>query len=187
MRKFAAVIDKQCEHGHTSAAGEKEAARAAVRIAPAVALPPCHISCNTGRLSARGGTGKRRQQHKVATPIHLHAVVCPAEKPKEGLGGLGTREHQQDKATKESATAADVSPEGGSTKPARRYGGVVKYFRGSFGWISCPEISARFGGRDVFLHKMDSDIAPRLGDRVSFTLTRDSNGDPKAAAARVET
>merc|ERR1712216_335512 len=68
-----------------------------------------------------------------------------------------------------------------------RYEGVVKWFRGSFGWVDCAAVSQKYEGYDVFLHRVDCDgsRAPKLGDRVSFRLTLDDNGNPKAIEAKM--
>merc|ERR1719189_695372 len=58
----------------------------------------------------------------------------------------------------------------------KRYEGIVKYFRGAFGWVVCEEVSAMYQGFDVFLHKRDCDVVPRQSDRVSFRLCLDDQG-----------
>jgi len=75
----------------------------------------------------------------------------------------------------------------------KRYEGTVKYFRGSFGWIQCPEISAKYSGHDIFLHKQDcinkvgdSHEQPKQWDKITFQLSTDMNGNPKAIKARIQ-
>ena len=34
-----------------------------------------------------------------------------------------------------------------------RYRGTVKFFRGSFGWLTSNDIAKKIGDRDIFLHK----------------------------------
>jgi len=74
----------------------------------------------------------------------------------------------------------------------KRYEGIVKYFRGSFGWIQCPEISAKYRGCDIFLHKQDCvkkvgdrQVQPKQNDKITFQLSTDEKGNPKAIAARI--
>lgn len=69
----------------------------------------------------------------------------------------------------------------------KRYEGIVKYFRGSFGWIQCSEIP-----NDIFLHKRDcvkkighSHERPKQWDKITFQLSTDEKGDPKAIEARI--
>jgi len=66
------------------------------------------------------------------------------------------------------------------------YQGVVKSFKGSFGFISCGEVAEKFGGRDTFLHKNDVNGVPQEGSRVSFRLVLDAKSNPKAEAATLE-
>jgi len=76
--------------------------------------------------------------------------------------------------------------------PTKRYHGVIKYWRGAFGWITCEEVAAIHPDADIFLHKRDCDQAPKRLDgcgnpqAVSFHLTLDEKGNPKAVDAKVE-
>merc|ERR1739845_182271 len=70
--------------------------------------------------------------------------------------------------------------------PAKRYRGWVKYWRGSFGWITSPDVAEMYPDMDVFLHKRDCDTLPKRLESVSFLLTVDEKGNPKAMDARVE-
>jgi len=79
--------------------------------------------------------------------------------------------------------ASFQSPDAVVGDPETRYHGVVKHFRGSFGWIACTEVARKYCGSDVFLHKLDCNTIPRHGDRLSFCLTRDDKGNPKAVKA----
>merc|ERR1712014_172288 len=70
---------------------------------------------------------------------------------------------------------------------AKRYEGIVTWFRGSFGWIQCSEIK-----NDIFLHKIDcvkkvsnSYERPKQGDTITFHLSTDEKGGPKAIDARI--
>jgi len=67
-----------------------------------------------------------------------------------------------------------------------RFDGTVKYFRGSFGWVSSAYLQRHYGGRDAFLHINDcsSGFQPRQGDAVTFVLAEDQMGNPKAVRAQ---
>merc|ERR1719189_2714733 len=67
----------------------------------------------------------------------------------------------------------------------KRYEGIVKYFRGAFGWVVCEELSAVYRGFDVFLHKRECDVVPRQSDKVRFRLCLDDLGNPKGVDARL--
>merc|ERR1712232_1302226 len=69
---------------------------------------------------------------------------------------------------------------------SKRYEGVVWWSRGSMAWISCKALAARFPGYDVFLHKNNCDAMPKQKERVSFRLTLDLNGNPKALRATIQ-
>jgi len=75
----------------------------------------------------------------------------------------------------------DVAPEPIDKK---RYTGRVSWFRGSFGWVDCAEITTKYNGVHTFLHKNDCDIKPTLGDEVEFRLALDDMGNPKAVSAK---
>merc|ERR1712176_1045194 len=64
---------------------------------------------------------------------------------------------------------------------SKRFRGIIKSFKSSFGWIACEEVSRLYDGWDVFLHKNDCSFKPRKwGDEVVFSLTLDEGGHPKA-------
>eukprot|EP00931_Biecheleriopsis_adriatica_P072235 TRINITY_DN4631_c0_g1_i1.p1 TRINITY_DN4631_c0_g1~~TRINITY_DN4631_c0_g1_i1.p1 ORF type:complete len:402 (+),score=46.04 TRINITY_DN4631_c0_g1_i1:30-1235(+) len=64
----------------------------------------------------------------------------------------------------------------------QRFDGIVKHFSGSFGFISCSDLQASFGGKDVFLHRKQLVFCDKLreGDAVNFRLHVDSEGSPIA-------
>merc|ERR1711972_527865 len=66
----------------------------------------------------------------------------------------------------------------------RRYIGRVSWFRGSYGWVYCEEITAKYSGLDAFLHINDCDFKPSQGDEVEFRLALDNKGNPKAVKAQ---
>ena len=63
---------------------------------------------------------------------------------------------------------------------SERYVGAVKFFRGSFGWLTCDDAAQKTGGRDIFLHKNQLNSVPTAGDEVEFRLIVDGKGQPKA-------
>merc|ERR1712151_600013 len=65
------------------------------------------------------------------------------------------------------------------------YQGVVKWFRGSYGWIVCEEAATTFPGRenDIMLHRNDCDFKARQGDKVRFQLAKNGQGNPQAVKA----
>eukprot|EP00927_Polykrikos_kofoidii_P070872 TRINITY_DN67250_c0_g1_i1.p1 TRINITY_DN67250_c0_g1~~TRINITY_DN67250_c0_g1_i1.p1 ORF type:complete len:1506 (+),score=323.34 TRINITY_DN67250_c0_g1_i1:74-4591(+) len=71
-----------------------------------------------------------------------------------------------------------------------RLEGVVKSFRGSFGFVENAEVAELLQGvRDVFLHRAslrEGSEVPTDGSIVTFTLAIDSRGGPKADDAQVE-
>jgi len=83
----------------------------------------------------------------------------------------------------------------------RRYQGVVKYWKGAYGWVECRELADRSGNAEVllhvgshellirgavFLHRNDCDTVPGRGQCVSFRLTQDDWGKPKAVGVQIK-
>merc|ERR1712232_161026 len=68
---------------------------------------------------------------------------------------------------------------------AKRYEGLVKYFRGSFGWLESEEVANKYPDADIFVHVNDCDFRPRQLDKVSFQLTEDHHGNPKAVSVGI--
>lgn len=65
----------------------------------------------------------------------------------------------------------------------KRYQGVVKWFRGTYGWVDCAEVSKQYAGHDIFVHINDCNFQPKQGDEVAFNLSLDDRGNPKAVKA----
>lgn len=65
-------------------------------------------------------------------------------------------------------------------KSSGPYRGIVKWFRGSYGWIDCSEVNTAHNDFDIFLHVSDCNFKPRQGHEVDFFLTFDDRGNPKA-------
>lgn len=84
-----------------------------------------------------------------------------------------------------------VAPAPAGTADARRYRGTVTWSRGAFAWVTCEALAARFPGCDIRLHKNDCATKPpqwgHASFQVSFQLTVDDRGHPKAVRAMVET
>mmetsp|Transcript_16638 Transcript_16638/g.30241 ORF Transcript_16638/g.30241 Transcript_16638/m.30241 type:complete len:303 (-) Transcript_16638:19-927(-) len=68
----------------------------------------------------------------------------------------------------------------------RRYQGLVKSFKGSFGFIACADVAEKHNGRDAFLHRNVVNALPQVGCKISFRLTLDADGNPKAEDATLE-
>eukprot|EP00435_Cladocopium_sp_Y103_P061066 s1724_g22.t1 len=66
-----------------------------------------------------------------------------------------------------------------------RHRGTVKFFRGSFGWLTSNDIAKKIGDRDIFLHKNQLNSVPGVGAIVEFKLVVDAKGQPKAEDAVV--
>ncbi|CAK9042387.1 unnamed protein product [Durusdinium trenchii] len=67
-----------------------------------------------------------------------------------------------------------------------RHEGIVKFFRGSFGWVRCSDVAQKIGDRDIFLHKNQLNSVPTAGDVVEFKLVVDAKGQPKDLGGKVE-
>merc|ERR1712032_746028 len=67
-----------------------------------------------------------------------------------------------------------------------RYEGKIKWFRGTYGWVYSPGVQTQYPGVDVFLHINDcgDGLRPKQGDAVTFLLSEDEKGNPKAVRAR---
>jgi hypothetical protein len=89
-----------------------------------------------------------------------------------------------------SASAADVC---GSTEKAAKvavvltptnatvYKGVVKKFRGSYGWLACEAVAVDYPDCEgILVHKNDCRFKPRQGDHVCFRLAINDQGGPQA-------
>jgi cold shock CspA family protein len=67
----------------------------------------------------------------------------------------------------------------------RVYRGIVKYFRGAFGWIVCEELAAVYPCNDVMVHKLDCAFRPKQGDKVSFRVALNDRGNPQAVKVQL--
>eukprot|EP00929_Paragymnodinium_shiwhaense_P119072 TRINITY_DN9095_c0_g1_i1.p1 TRINITY_DN9095_c0_g1~~TRINITY_DN9095_c0_g1_i1.p1 ORF type:complete len:298 (-),score=69.43 TRINITY_DN9095_c0_g1_i1:652-1545(-) len=71
---------------------------------------------------------------------------------------------------------------GADGRPGQTFEGTVKKFDAEKGWgfVEGDDIAKAFG-KDIFVHKRElSDQAPTSGDRVTFTVEMDNNGQPQA-------
>jgi hypothetical protein len=69
---------------------------------------------------------------------------------------------------------------------AKQYRGTIKWFRGTYGWVECPEVAKMYSDCDIFLHLNDCGFKPRQWDWISFQLALDEKGDPKAVHAALQ-
>jgi len=60
------------------------------------------------------------------------------------------------------------------------YHGVVISVRGAFGRIACRAVDG-----EILLHKSDCDQKPKCGDEVTFFLSANDRGYPKAVEAKI--
>jgi len=103
------------------------------------------------------------------------------------------RYQPQDQSAKQPCGDADGKQKRSCrTEPAslneRRYKGMIKYFKGSFGWLECRACAADFpdlDARDIYVHKNDCtwDVKHRRPSQwavVTFRLAVDDRGNPKA-------
>jgi len=85
-----------------------------------------------------------------------------------------------------SSESSEAEPAAEIRNSTQDYCGVVTWFRGSFGWITCNSLPARFAGDpDVFVHKNDCEFRPRQHDRVRFFLMENDLGKPQALQVRL--
>jgi hypothetical protein len=124
------------------------------------------------------------------------AVVASAQASSNNLSQHSARQDRPTKTDswKAAPKAASLTPDVGRSKGhtvvasepinKRRYTGRVSWFRGSFGWVYCAEIAAKYSGLDAFLHANDCDFKPIQGDEIEFRLALDAKGNPKAVKAQ---
>jgi cold shock CspA family protein len=75
---------------------------------------------------------------------------------------------------------AETAPTCQETILSGPHKGIVKWFRGSYGWVDCAEVKAKYSDCDIFLHMNDCDFKPRQGDAVDFFVAPGDMGNPKA-------
>jgi len=91
------------------------------------------------------------------------------------------------KSSEQENVAADSMSRGHGAavvlKPTDRkwYQGVVKWFRGSYGWIVCEQAVK---GKDIMVHKNDCDFKPKQGDEICFQFMTNGQGDAQALKAK---
>merc|ERR1712232_361650 len=152
------------------------------------------------------------QEMSDAGASKLYNAVVRTHQPRvreatDGVTGPSTRKQKAtplDGACKQSVAvpaamikASRAAPPGVEAVPPRAsaeapldskvYHGHVTWSRGSMAWLSCESLTVTYPGCDVFLHKNDCNVMPKQYDRVSFRLTLDPQGNPKAVKAIVET
>jgi len=138
----------------------------------------------------RSAFTKEPRQAKAAPP---HREVRPQNVLERAERSTVAKEPASKQAD-DSPPAVEVSSRGKCvivSRPvdAKRYQGVVSWFRGSYGWLQSPEVAARYPNRVIFLHFNDCDAQPRQGDTMSFQVSEDvkpefQNQQVKAVCAR---
>lgn len=133
---------------------------------------------------------KEPHQAKAAPP---HRQVKP-QHVSERAERFAVAKEPASKKADDALSAVGVSSRGKCvivSRPvdAKRYQGVVSWFRGSYGWLQSPEVAARYPNRVIFLHFNDCDAQPRQGDKMSFQVSEDvkpefRNQQVKAVCAR---
>lgn len=68
-----------------------------------------------------------------------------------------------------------------AAKQEERYHGVLRSLRGSFGRITSKDVEG-----DIMLHKSDCDRKPTCGDELSFRLSKNEKGFPKAIDVKIK-
>jgi hypothetical protein len=111
-----------------------------------------------------------------------HVVVCPVEETDQ----MSTSTYCNAKTPQIEQMPSPLRADAATGRIDRRFQGVVKFFKGSFGWVTCQEVAVLYEGRDTFVHKGDCDTNLRRGDAISFSLTVDASGNPKALDLRKE-
>jgi len=139
--------------------------------------------------SVRRPSGPCRQPKDLARTVH-HARAYLTEPG---------RKTPAEKVLSYAAIATSQASAGDCARPTRgrsiitseplsekRYEGIVKWFRGTYGWVYSADAQQQYASRDVFLHINDccDDFRPKQGDAVSFLLSQDREGNPKAVRAR---
>jgi hypothetical protein len=89
--------------------------------------------------------------------------------------------YSDDRSTARSKTSVPSVPT--STK---RYQGIIKWFRGSYGWLVCDTVATDYPGCDVMVHKSDCNFKPKLGDQVCFCLALNAQGNPQAVSVKMQ-
>lgn len=158
--------------------------RRAKEASPQRPVQPQHLS-ESAKCSA---FTKEPRQTKMAPPHRRGQYVS------EGAECLVVAKEAVSKSADDTPLAVGVSSRGKCvivSRPvnAKRYQGVVSWFRGSYGWLQSPEVAARYPNRVIFLHFNDCDSQPRQGDKLSFQVSEDvkpefRNQQVKAVCAR---
>lgn len=150
---------------------------------------------------------------KVACPRDQKAT--PLEGACNRPAGVKSQRGAESAATKKASSAALSAPradhrigprsvqaastDAGAALPetpldSTLYDGWVTWSRGSMAWLCCEALASTYPlrsvgrgpGCNVFLHRNDCTVMPKQYARVSFRLTLDASGNPKAIQATVE-
>lgn len=164
---------------------------AACKIKPNVTMPSCdsaigiqtHLTikpCDSGKYTGHREWASPSSPCKsavVSSDVRvLDSPTVPADVSNPDSATLASGLVQACAVSQGSAkVTVSLTPIGG-----RVYKGVVTWFRGSYGWISCEAIAAEYPGCDVMVHKNDCNFRPRQDDLVQFRLALNGSGHPQA-------
>lgn len=95
------------------------------------------------------------------------------------LADLDAKLARDEASEKEAVRPQNTCIQNQTPAPKKMFRGQVSWFRGSYGWIWCAEVS-----KTIFLHKNNINVKPRQNDDVSFDL-QDEYGVLKAVNAVV--
>jgi cold shock CspA family protein len=158
---------------------------------------PCDQRHKQNTVPARQTASSQRHGVASASVWRPSDLRRHSSQPKDGPV-LARSKGPVENVSSYAAVAASQAPTGDGTCQRRqgsvvvseprsktRYEGNIKYFRGSYGWVYSPDVQKEFGGADVFLHVNDcgDGFRPRQGDAVTFQLSKDQKGNPKAVQA----
>lgn len=115
----------------------------------------------------------RRPQPRIPEePVAKHAptAAAPLRTPAVASAPSAPRRASDARHSDAGHPKPTLAEEAFATRPAAseepRLQGLVKYFRGSFGWVACERMAKMYGDYDVFLHKSDCDGVPRQNEVV---------------------
>jgi len=146
-----------------------QAAAVQPTVAPAASAPPAK---NTPPLK-RGMPEKRG-----------HDVACKPQTPPAGEAVVPKKHARRGSGVIVSEPQSEMW-----------YEGIISWFRGTYGWIECAALKARYPAiqpdRHIFLHwndiswkDCDAHFRPQQHGKMAFQLAPGTNGNPKAVNVR---
>jgi hypothetical protein len=164
---------------------------AAVKEVATTAAAPAAPSASARAQSRRQEAEQRKPERPRAgsnlLTVQIKARVAEKAERKPQPPKTGSLAKTPPEALPTEGGAAAADKEAADAK--ERFEGVVKWSRGCMAWIECAALAWKYSGRDVFLHKNDclGNVLPKQWENVSFELTLDDQGNPKALRARAAT